>query len=177
MEADRPDAAAKRPPELEMLNNGLQVKGCQGCFPSRRSPEAREFRVRTCPWSAPCRRLLQRSRRLPYRQRQRPSRRQRTRNRPARRPKAQAVRQVVPEQATGEYMHPPIDLLQKPAEVRLEQVGYSALQENATRLKAVLEDYGVNGTIDAVRPGPVVTLYETVAGARSQGKPCHGAFR
>lgn len=78
----------------------------------------------------------------------------------ARRPKGQAARQVVPETAAVDYDHPPIDLLQQPAEVRLEQVGYSALQENATRLKAVLEDYGVNGTIDAVRPGPVVTLYE-----------------
>ena len=77
-----------------------------------------------------------------------------------RRPKGQATGQVVPEPAAENYDRPPIDLLQQPAEVRLEQVGYSALQENATRLKAVLEDYGVNGTIDTVRPGPVVTLYE-----------------
>ena len=79
----------------------------------------------------------------------------------ARGPKGRATRQVVPaEPAADHYDCPPIDVLQQPAEVRLEQVGYSALQENATRLKAVLEDYGVNGTIDAVRPGPVVTLYE-----------------
>ena len=77
-----------------------------------------------------------------------------------RRPKGQATRKAAREPAAAHYDQPPIDLLQQPAEVHLEQVGYSALQENATRLKAVLEDYGVNGTIDAVRPGPVVTLYE-----------------
>jgi S-DNA-T family DNA segregation ATPase FtsK/SpoIIIE len=36
----------------------------------------------------------------------------------------------------------------------------AALQENARMLETVLEDYGVRGEITAVKPGPVVTLYE-----------------
>ena len=35
-----------------------------------------------------------------------------------------------------------------------------ALEENARMLEAVLSDFGVKGRITAVRPGPVVTLYE-----------------
>nr|WP_314074126.1 DNA translocase FtsK [uncultured Roseococcus sp.] len=35
-----------------------------------------------------------------------------------------------------------------------------ALQANARMLEQVLNDYGVNGTITEIRPGPVVTLYE-----------------
>ena len=80
---------------------------------------------------------------------------------PKQKPKVRPVRQQAAEDtAAGAYIQPPITLLQPPPETRLEQVGYSVLQDNAARLRAVLEDYGVNGTIDAVRPGPVVTLYE-----------------
>lgn len=35
-----------------------------------------------------------------------------------------------------------------------------ALEENARMLETVLDDYGVKGEIVAVRPGPVVTMYE-----------------
>ncbi|WP_421990941.1 DNA translocase FtsK [Roseococcus sp.] len=35
-----------------------------------------------------------------------------------------------------------------------------ALQANARMLEQVLNDYGVNGAITEIRPGPVVTLYE-----------------
>ncbi len=35
-----------------------------------------------------------------------------------------------------------------------------ALEENARMLESVLDDYGVKGEITAVRPGPVVTMYE-----------------
>ncbi len=35
-----------------------------------------------------------------------------------------------------------------------------ALEQNATLLESTLEDFGVRGEILAVRPGPVVTLYE-----------------
>ena len=35
-----------------------------------------------------------------------------------------------------------------------------SLQANARMLEQVLNDYGVNGTITEIRPGPVVTLYE-----------------
>jgi DNA segregation ATPase FtsK/SpoIIIE, S-DNA-T family len=44
-----------------------------------------------------------------------------------------------------------------------------ALEENARMLEAVLTDFGVKGRITAVRPGPVVTLYEfePAAGVKS----------
>jgi len=44
-----------------------------------------------------------------------------------------------------------------------------ALEENARMLEAVLGDFGVRGRIVAVRPGPVVTLYEfePAAGVKS----------
>src|SRR5262249_54034914 len=44
-----------------------------------------------------------------------------------------------------------------------------ALEENARMLEAVLADFGVKGRIVAVRPGPVVTLYEfePAAGVKS----------
>ena len=35
-----------------------------------------------------------------------------------------------------------------------------SLQANARLLESVLSDYGVQGTIREIRPGPVVTLYE-----------------
>ena len=83
-----------------------------------------------------------------------------TRSAPPRRRKAQPAAPIEAETQIGGYQTPSIDLLQPPAETRLEKVGYATLQENAEHLRGVLEDYGVNGTIEAVRPGPVVTLYE-----------------
>ena len=62
--------------------------------------------------------------------------------------------------ARAEYDGPPLDLLQHPARSSQPQQSPEALQENATALESVLDDYGVKGTIEAVRPGPVVTLYE-----------------
>jgi S-DNA-T family DNA segregation ATPase FtsK/SpoIIIE len=55
---------------------------------------------------------------------------------------------------------PPLDLL-KPAPARAS-TGPSAdsLQSNARLLETVLQDYGVQGKIVEIRPGPVVTLYE-----------------
>jgi DNA segregation ATPase FtsK/SpoIIIE, S-DNA-T family len=72
--------------------------------------------------------------------------------------------------AEGEYQLPPLGLLM---EVPLESVAPAfsddALEENARMLEAVLGDFGVRGRIVAVRPGPVVTLYELepAAGVKS----------
>ena len=65
-----------------------------------------------------------------------------------------------PEPAQPKYEGPPLDLLQHPARTSQPTQSEETLQENAAILESVLEDYGVKGTIDAVRPGPVVTLYE-----------------
>ncbi|MBV8914384.1 MAG: cell division protein FtsK, partial [Acetobacteraceae bacterium] len=62
--------------------------------------------------------------------------------------------------AENGWEFPPLSLL-KPAPARA-QGGPSeeALQANARLLESVLSDYGVQGTIREIRPGPVVTLYE-----------------
>jgi S-DNA-T family DNA segregation ATPase FtsK/SpoIIIE len=72
--------------------------------------------------------------------------------------------------ANGEYQLPSLDLLTEPAPVRdTHTLSDEALEENARMLEAVLSDFGVKGRISAVRPGPVVTLYEfePAAGVKS----------
>jgi len=72
--------------------------------------------------------------------------------------------------AEGEYQLPPLGLLMEPpAESVAPAVNDDALEENARLLEAVLGDFGVRGRIVAVRPGPVVTLYELepAAGVKS----------
>lgn len=58
------------------------------------------------------------------------------------------------------YQLPPLDLLQKPDEKGQKNLSESALKKNAEILHSVLEDFGINGDIVKVNPGPVVTLYE-----------------
>jgi len=61
---------------------------------------------------------------------------------------------------TEAYDAPPLVLLEKAVPVIRPQTSGAALNENARMLETVLEDYGVRGEITAVKPGPVVTLYE-----------------
>jgi DNA segregation ATPase FtsK/SpoIIIE, S-DNA-T family len=69
----------------------------------------------------------------------------------------------------GEYQLPALGLLAEP--VHADQAAFSdeSLEENARMLESVLSDFGVKGRITAVRPGPVVTLYEfePAAGVKS----------
>ncbi|MCW3477263.1 FtsK/SpoIIIE family DNA translocase [Limobrevibacterium gyesilva] len=61
----------------------------------------------------------------------------------------------------GAWRFPPLSLL-APAPTR-SSIGApteEALQANARLLESVLADYGVQGQIVEIRPGPVVTLYE-----------------
>ncbi len=55
---------------------------------------------------------------------------------------------------------PPLSLLSNPVTIQRSQLSDEALEENARMLESVLDDYGVKGEIVAVRPGPVVTMYE-----------------
>jgi S-DNA-T family DNA segregation ATPase FtsK/SpoIIIE len=55
---------------------------------------------------------------------------------------------------------PPLDLLAPPPTRPTAGPSADALQANARMLEQVLSDYGVNGAITEIRPGPVVTLYE-----------------
>jgi S-DNA-T family DNA segregation ATPase FtsK/SpoIIIE len=55
---------------------------------------------------------------------------------------------------------PPLSLLESAEGVQRLHLSDEALEENARMLESVLDDYGVKGEIVAVRPGPVVTMYE-----------------
>jgi len=57
---------------------------------------------------------------------------------------------------------PPLELLQWPESARAArtEISEEALEKNAKLLESVLADFGVNGSITKVSPGPVVTLYE-----------------
>jgi DNA segregation ATPase FtsK/SpoIIIE, S-DNA-T family len=50
--------------------------------------------------------------------------------------------------------------LAEPKKIPANTISTDALEQNATLLEGVLEDFGVRGEISQVRPGPVVTLYE-----------------
>ena len=72
--------------------------------------------------------------------------------------------------ASGEYQLPALGLLAEPPPSKeSHQLSDEALEENARMLEAVLGDFGIKGRIHAVRPGPVVTLYEfePAAGVKS----------
>ena len=73
--------------------------------------------------------------------------------------KAPAKQERLPLLEAG-WNFPPLDLL-RPAPPRAS-TGPSAesLESNARLLETVLQDYGVQGKIVEIRPGPVVTLYE-----------------
>jgi DNA segregation ATPase FtsK/SpoIIIE, S-DNA-T family len=68
----------------------------------------------------------------------------------------------LPLRSEGDHALPPLDLLQWPESARNAQneVSEEALEKNAKLLESVLADFGVNGIITKVSPGPVVTLYE-----------------
>ncbi len=61
----------------------------------------------------------------------------------------------------GDFDLPPLAMLSKPAK-RVAAVDEEALKQNAKMLEGVLQEFGVRGVIDQIRPGPVVTLYELV---------------
>jgi DNA segregation ATPase FtsK/SpoIIIE, S-DNA-T family len=62
---------------------------------------------------------------------------------------------------TRKFKLPTLDLLaQPPAEAAREKVDKTALEQNAKLLESVLDDFGIQGQVVKVWPGPVVTLYE-----------------
>lgn len=71
---------------------------------------------------------------------------------------------------SNEFELPALNLLNLPNERnRKPALSANAREQNADLLLTVLEDFGVFGLIDKVRPGPVVTLYEFIprAGTRT----------
>ncbi len=96
----------------------------------------------------------------------------RVRREQARKPSARpkSASQPALDLGEGEYQLPALGLLAEPVRIH-DRTAQSdeALEENARMLEAVLADFGVRGRIVAVRPGPVVTLYEfePAAGVKS----------
>ncbi|HKU54858.1 MAG TPA: DNA translocase FtsK 4TM domain-containing protein, partial [Rhizomicrobium sp.] len=85
-------------------------------------------------------------------------------------PAKRADKQPALNLASGDYQLPALGLLtEAPPAKNTHTLSDEALEENARMLEAVLTDFGVKGRITAVRPGPVVTLYEfePAAGVKS----------
>lgn len=61
---------------------------------------------------------------------------------------------------SGNFRLPSLDLLVKAPAQKKHSMSHHTMEQNAKLLKQVLSDFGVEGNITKVRPGPVVTLYE-----------------
>ena len=76
----------------------------------------------------------------------------------AKKPPAPPEQFKLPEVGEG-YKLPPLELLD-PADGEQVKVDTETLQANSLILQKKLEDFGVEGEVVAVRPGPVITMYE-----------------
>ena len=72
-------------------------------------------------------------------------------------PRAKPARQ---NELFAHYQLPALDLLSAPPPRTGATIDKAALERNARLLESVLEDFQVKGVVTAVRPGPVVTMYE-----------------
>jgi S-DNA-T family DNA segregation ATPase FtsK/SpoIIIE len=71
-----------------------------------------------------------------------------------------AARQVaLPLGLNGEFQMPSLDLLDEP-KPREGGEDEDSLGQNARRIEAELRNFGVEGTVTNIRPGPVITIYE-----------------
>ncbi len=59
-----------------------------------------------------------------------------------------------------EWLLPTLNLLDEPPTQKNASYSPASLQRNAELLQNVLNDFGVEGSIVAINPGPIVTLYE-----------------
>ena len=65
------------------------------------------------------------------------------------------------KEKAGDYEYPDVSLISKPiVKVSNTAISQKELDATARDLETVLQEFGVNGEIVRVRPGPVVTLYE-----------------
>lgn len=79
---------------------------------------------------------------------------------PSKQAQAEAQPALQFDEAAAQFELPPLSLLASPSSIERHHLSDEALEENARMLENVLDDYGVKGEIVAVRPGPVVTMYE-----------------
>jgi S-DNA-T family DNA segregation ATPase FtsK/SpoIIIE len=80
-------------------------------------------------------------------------------------PKPEPEKRPAQEQFTfmnvaGELQLPPLDLLDDPPEKKDTHVQRESLEMNARRLERKLADFGVQGEVVEILPGPVITMYE-----------------
>lgn len=68
-----------------------------------------------------------------------------------------------------DYTYPDINLLSRPKDKGGNEISKKELEVIARNLETVLQEFGVDGKIVNIRPGPVVTLYELLpkAGTRT----------
>lgn len=66
---------------------------------------------------------------------------------------------ILPLELSGDYTLPPLNLLEKNTEEDAEE-SEDALTQNARMLEAQMANFGVEGRVVKVSPGPVVTIYE-----------------
>ena len=79
---------------------------------------------------------------------------------PVAKPTAAKVSKPKPKQDDG-YQYPDVSLLTAPkVKSSATAMSESELQKIAQDLEKVLQEFGINGKIVKIRPGPVVTLYE-----------------
>ena len=78
--------------------------------------------------------------------------------RPQKKPAQPPEQFKLPEVGEG-YKLPPVELLDPPDGEQFK-VDTETLQANSLILQKKLEDFGVEGEVVAVRPGPVITMYE-----------------
>lgn len=81
---------------------------------------------------------------------------------PSRRASKERQRSLDLKGPAAAFNLPPLELLgeAEPVAPGRAQQNEDALEQNARILEGVLDDFGVRGVIEQVRPGPVVTLYE-----------------
>jgi S-DNA-T family DNA segregation ATPase FtsK/SpoIIIE len=86
---------------------------------------------------------------------------------PAKQAKAKPRKKLIREEQLplltlpGVYSLPPLDFLRSsPVGTGTSPLGAEAMQRRSAELSQVLKDFGVDGEIISVKPGPVVTLFE-----------------
>ena len=75
-------------------------------------------------------------------------------------PKTKEFKQQQLDLSNDDFQLPPLDLLKPAVKKTGETLSREALEANTRMLESVLQNYGVQGDVVRVRPGPVVTLYE-----------------
>ncbi len=73
---------------------------------------------------------------------------------------SQPIKKVLSHTTSDGYIYPDINLLSRPKDKGGHEINQKELDAIALKLEEVLQEFGVNGKIVKVRPGPVVTLYE-----------------